>query len=69
MKDLDIGEVLTGLVNQHLSAGFPPLDPPADSDGDPLCSMVRACIAAGDPWASAIKTLVMSLYDKMRRES
>lgn len=77
-KGLNAGDVLAGFVDQFLSGEMPRIQegeqPPSGeegigSDGDPLCSMVRACVEAGDPWRTAITGVVMAIYEKMRRES
>lgn len=69
MNDLDIGEVLADLVRRHLAGDVPPPASPGGGDGDPLCSMVRACVDAGEPWHTAIRGVVVAIYEKMRRES
>lgn len=68
-RDLDISEAIEDLVRQYLAGGIPPPDPNTGGDGDPLCSMVRACVDAGEPWHTAIRGVVVAIYEKMRRES
>lgn len=68
MKDLDIGEVIEDLVRRYLAGDAPPPSPGSD-ESDPLCSMVRACVSAGEPWASGIRGLITSVYSRMRRET
>lgn len=69
MKGVDINEIIVDLVAGYLAGDITP--PPAsdEGDGDPLCSMVRACVNAGDPWRTAIAGVVVAIYEKMRRES
>ena len=38
-------------------------------EGDNLCSMVKATIRAGNPWDIAMRGVVVSIYEKMLRES
>ena len=77
-KGLNAGDVLAGFVDQFLAGEMPRLDEgdgtPDNTggiggDGDPLCSMVRACIDAGDPWRMAMRGVVVAIYEKMQRES
>lgn len=77
-KGLNAGDVLAAFVDQFLAGEMPPIDeagtpPPGGDrlggDGDPLCSMVRACVDAGEPWHTAIRGVVVAIYEKMRRES
>lgn len=69
MKGIDINEVIVDLVSSYLSGGMVPPDESGDGDNDPLCSMVRACVEAGEPWRTAIRGVVVAIYEKMRRES
>lgn len=65
----DVYEQIRDLV--LASEGNPPptkRNDPGD-EGDNLCSMVRSLIAAGQPWSVAIRGLVISLYEKMLRET
>lgn len=78
MRGSNATKVLKDFIAQYLAGETPGIQetgpPPAeegtmDDESYNLCSMVRACVEAGDPWATQIRGVVMAIYEKMRRES